>query len=82
MNKINVGITGFTGFIGKSLINFFYIKPEINLILLDDEDFNDKKRIEFFVKNTDVIIHLAAITDAAGSIDKAEELEANNFQST
>ena len=28
------------------------------------------------------VIHLAAITDAAGSIDKAEELEANNFQST
>ena len=30
----------------------------------------------------DVVIHLAAITDAAGSINKAEELEANNFQST
>ena len=30
----------------------------------------------------DVVIHLAAITDAAGSVDKAEELEANNFQST
>jgi UDP-glucose 4-epimerase len=29
-----------------------------------------------------IVIHLAAITDAAGSIDKAEELEANNFQST
>jgi len=29
-----------------------------------------------------VVIHLAAITDAAGSIDNAEELEANNFQST
>ena len=29
-----------------------------------------------------VVIHLAAITDAAGSIDMAEELEANNFQST
>jgi len=29
-----------------------------------------------------VVIHLAAITDAAGSVDKAEELEANNFQST
>ena len=32
--------------------------------------------------DADVVIHLAAITDAAGSIDKAEELEANNFQST
>ena len=32
--------------------------------------------------DADVVIHLAAITDAAGSVDKAEELEANNFQST
>ena len=29
-----------------------------------------------------VVIHLAAITDAAGSFDRAEELEANNYQST
>jgi len=28
------------------------------------------------------VIHLAAITDAAGSFDKAEILEANNFQAT
>jgi UDP-glucose 4-epimerase len=28
------------------------------------------------------VIHLAAITDAAGSFDRAEELEANNFHST
>lgn len=30
----------------------------------------------------DVVVHLAAITDAAGSFDKAEELEANNYQAT
>ena len=29
-----------------------------------------------------IVIHLAAITDAAESIDKAEELESNNYQST
>ena len=29
-----------------------------------------------------VVIHLAAITDAAGSFDKAEELEANNYNAT
>ncbi|MBL4783987.1 MAG: SDR family oxidoreductase [Cohaesibacteraceae bacterium] len=29
-----------------------------------------------------VVIHLAAITDAAGSFGRAEEIEANNFQST
>ncbi|MDG2252939.1 MAG: SDR family oxidoreductase [Methylophilaceae bacterium] len=32
--------------------------------------------------NTNVVIHLAAITDAAGTYDKAEELEENNYQST
>jgi len=29
-----------------------------------------------------IVIHLAAITDAAGSFDRAEELESNNYQST
>ena len=29
-----------------------------------------------------VVIHLAAITDAAGSFDKAAEVEENNYQST
>jgi UDP-glucose 4-epimerase len=32
--------------------------------------------------DANVVIHLAAITDAAGSVDRAEELEANNYQST
>jgi UDP-glucose 4-epimerase len=30
----------------------------------------------------DVVIHLAAITDAAGSFDRAEQLEKNNFNAT
>src|SRR3990172_538832 len=29
-----------------------------------------------------VVIHLAAITDAAGSFDRAEQLEQNNFNAT
>ena len=32
--------------------------------------------------NADVVIHLAAITDAAGSFDKAAQLEANNYIAT
>jgi UDP-glucose 4-epimerase len=32
--------------------------------------------------NTDVVIHLAAITDAAGSFDRAQQLEENNFTAT
>lgn len=33
-------------------------------------------------RGADIVIHLAAITDAAGTVDKGEQLEANNFQST
>lgn len=34
------------------------------------------------LKDAHVLIHLAAITDAAGSFDKTDLLEANNFQAT
>jgi UDP-glucose 4-epimerase len=33
-------------------------------------------------ENADTVIHLAAITDAAGSFEKAEEVEENNYQAT
>jgi nucleoside-diphosphate-sugar epimerase len=33
-------------------------------------------------EGADVVVHLAAITDAAGSFDKAEALEANNYGTT
>ena len=38
--------------------------------------------LEPLFRGADVVIHLAAITDAAGSFDKAEEVEANNYQAT
>ena len=34
------------------------------------------------LKDADVVIHLAAITDAAGSFERASELEANNYTAT
>ena len=34
------------------------------------------------VKDFDIVIHLAAITDAAGSFDNKEKVEANNFSCT
>lgn len=34
------------------------------------------------LKNAQIVIHLAAITDAAGSFGKAEQVEANNYQAT
>lgn len=38
--------------------------------------------IQPILKDAHVLIHLAAITDAAGSFDKADLLEANNYQAT
>ena len=38
--------------------------------------------INYQIKNSDFVIHLAAITDAAGSFDKAGIVEDNNFFGT
>tara|TARA_B110000008_G_scaffold216341_1_gene215828 strand:- start:346 stop:1290 length:945 start_codon:yes stop_codon:yes gene_type:complete len=38
--------------------------------------------LPLLLKGVDVVVHLAAITDAAGSFGKAEQVEQNNFNST
>ena len=38
--------------------------------------------LESILNSNDIVIHLAAITDAAGSFDRADELEKNNFSAT
>ncbi len=51
--------------------NYHFIEGDVNSI--------DLKTV---FSDANVVIHLAAITDAAGSFDRAEELENNNYQST
>jgi UDP-2-acetamido-2,6-beta-L-arabino-hexul-4-ose reductase len=58
---IRVGITGQTGFIGSHLFNFLKLKKDIELIRFDNIYFDDLFLLENFVKNCDVIIHLAAV---------------------
>lgn len=41
-----------------------------------------KVNLDSILKGAHVLVHLAAMTDAAGTVDKAELLELNNFQST
>ncbi len=41
-----------------------------------------KAELEPQFDGADVVIHLAAITDAAGSVERAEEVEANNYEGT
>ncbi len=60
MNKI--GITGQAGFIGTHLYNYFGLKKEeVILIPFLDEYFDDPAKLEDFVSQCDVIIHLAAL---------------------
>ena len=51
--------------------NYSFIEGDVRLMDLNSV-FN----------GVDIVIHLAAITDAAGSFDKATEVEENNYQST
>ena len=57
-----VGITGQKGFIGTNLYNFLNLKKdEISLINFEDSFFESETKLENFVKECDIIIHLAAL---------------------
>jgi UDP-2-acetamido-2,6-beta-L-arabino-hexul-4-ose reductase len=59
---IKVGITGQAGFIGTHLFNFFGLKKEeVTCIPFEDHYFTDTNLLENFVRQCDVIIHLAAL---------------------
>lgn len=59
---IKIGITGQAGFIGTHLFNFFGVKKdEVVRIPFEDKFFEDNFKLEEFVRQCDVIIHLAAL---------------------
>jgi UDP-2-acetamido-2,6-beta-L-arabino-hexul-4-ose reductase len=59
---IRVGITGQSGFIGTHLYNYLGLKKdEVTRIPLQDEFFSNESLLEAFVKQCDVIVHLAAL---------------------
>lgn len=61
MSKLKVGITGQPGFVGSHLFNFLGTKKdEIERISFEDEYFYDD-RLNKFVLECDVIVHLAAV---------------------
>ena len=61
MNKIKVGITGQSGFVGTNLFMELQKYPEkYEPIPFEDEFFLDEKKLRAFVKQCDVVFHLAA----------------------
>lgn len=59
---IRVGITGQSGFIGTHLYNYLGLKKEeVQRIPFSDAYFADNSKLNEFVKQCDVIVHLAAM---------------------
>lgn len=59
---IKIGITGQAGFVGTHLYNMAGLYPEqIERIPFEDAFFEDRDRLNGFVRQCDVIIHLAAM---------------------
>lgn len=58
---IKVGITGQAGFIGTHLFNYLGLKEEVQRVDFKKEFFDDPAKLRSFVKQCDVIVHLAAM---------------------
>lgn len=62
MSKQRVGITGQQGFIGQALFNSLGLFPnEFDRVPFDRDFFEDQAKLEKFVSQCDVIVHLAAM---------------------
>ena len=59
--KLQVGVTGQAGFVGYHLHSTLALKESIQLIPFDRSFFSDTILLEGFVKQCDIIVHLAAM---------------------
>lgn len=58
---LKIGITGQSGFVGTHLFNFLGLQNDIKRINFNDSFFLEEKKLRNFVKQCDVIVHLAAM---------------------
>lgn len=58
---IKIGITGQAGFVGTHLYNTLGLKENVERIAFADSYFSDQQQLNKFVKQCDVIVHLAAM---------------------
>ncbi|RZJ99693.1 MAG: NAD-dependent epimerase/dehydratase family protein, partial [Flavobacterium sp.] len=60
--KLKIGITGQEGFVGQHLYNTLGLFPEeFERIPYQIDYFNDEQKLAIFVKQCDVVVHLAAM---------------------
>ncbi len=58
---IKIGLTGQSGFIGNHLFNFLGLQENVERVTFKHIFFEDTNLLREFVKNCDVIVHLAAM---------------------
>ncbi|HVA98631.1 MAG TPA: NAD-dependent epimerase/dehydratase family protein, partial [Bacteroidia bacterium] len=58
---LKIGITGQGGFIGTNLFNFVGLQEGVERIPFEKKFFQNKQQLQHFVKQCDVIVHLAAL---------------------
>jgi len=58
---LRIGITGQAGFVGTHLFNYLGLQEGVERIGFEDSFFQNEKQLRLFVKQCDVIIHLAAM---------------------
>ena len=58
---IKIGITGQAGFVGSHLYNFLNLQENVTLVNFEKLFFNNSDQLQNFVKQCDVIVHLAAM---------------------
>lgn len=58
---LKIGITGQSGFIGSHLSNYLGLQEGVERIHFDHDSFKDQELLQNFVKQCDVIVHLAAM---------------------
>jgi len=58
---LRIGITGQPGFVGTHLYNELGLLPEVERVPFEDAYFQSEEKLQAFVKQCDVIVHLAAM---------------------
>ncbi len=57
---MKIGITGQFGFIGNHLYNYLNLQDDVELINFERSYFSDSQKLDEFVSQVDVVVHLAA----------------------